>query len=248
MVKGLSLFLLFFVFSAFATTPQRLILKNQQGEQSNNYVIGTYLPFPGTTYNLVSFSGATTPTNGGSGTGHGVAGKGSFYTARDTGALYINTGTLSSPTWTSAGTATNAAIIASTLTAFAATTGTITSADSVLTAIQKLAAGSLTPSTETVSAAGAVSTTKTETTVNNATGSSFAVTLAAPSSQDGQFKIIKLGTATHGATLAMTNIVTSGVYTPTGTTTLTFTSTGDSAVFIAVGTTWVYLGGSAVAS
>jgi hypothetical protein len=87
-----------------------------------------------------------------------------------------------------------------------------------------------------------------ETTVANAGGSTYAATLAAPSSQDGQLKIIKMSTATHTVTLACTNIVFSGAYTPTGTTTLTFTSTGDSVVLMAVGSKWVYLGGSAVAS
>lgn len=249
--------LLFFAVALplFATTPQKVLLENQFGEQSQNWVRGTYLPLPGTTLNLVLFSTATTPVDGGSGTGHGIAGKGSMVIARDTGAWYINTGTLSTPVWSLAGTTTNAAVIASTLTAFSAGAGTVTSADSILTAFQKVVGnanvlknGTFTPTTETVSAAGAISTTAMETTVSNGTGGSYAATLAAPSSQDGQIKVIKMGTATHTVTLACTNIAFSGAYTPTGTTTLTFTSTGDSAIFMAVGSKWVYLGGSAVAS
>jgi hypothetical protein len=49
-------------------------------------------------------------------------------------------------------------------------------------------------------------------------------------------------------TLAMTNILTSGAATPTGTTTLTFTNAGDCAVLFALGGKWVLVGGSAVAS
>ncbi len=203
--------------------------------------------------NIVGFSGATTPVDGT--TGANNAEKGSHYTARDTGALYINTGTKASPVWSAAGTTTNGAVIASTLTAFSAGAGSVTSADSILTAFQKVVGnvtvlknGTFSPAPETVSAAGAVSTTLMESIVSNGSGSTFAVTLAAPSSQDGQIKIIKMGTATHTVTLAMTNIAMSGAYTPAGTTTLTFTSAGDSVVLIAVGSKWVYLGGSAVAS
>lgn len=102
---------------------------------------------------------------------------------------------------------------------------------------------------EAVIAAGALSVSKLLSTVSNVTAGTYAVTLAAPSSQDGQLKIIKaVATMTHTVTLALTNVSMSGGYTPTGTTTLTFTSAGDSAVFMAVGGKWVYLGGSAVAS
>lgn len=115
--------------------------------------------------------------------------------------------------------------------------------------ISALQNGTFTLSTETVSAAGALSTTLAESKVTNASGSTFAVTLAAPSSQDGQTKIIVATTSmVHTVTLALTNVQMSGAYTPSGTTTLTFTSVGDTAVFVAVGSKWVYLGGSAVAS
>lgn len=111
-----------------------------------------------------------------------------------------------------------------------------------------VANGTFTPTSETLTVAGAISTTKMESILSNAGGSTYAATLAAPSSQDGQIKILKMGTATHTVTVAMTNIAMSGSYTPTGTTTLTFTAAGDSAVFMAVGSKWVYLGGSAIAS
>ncbi len=141
------------------------------------------------------------------------------------------------------------------LTGFSAGAGTVTAADTVLSAFNKLVGnqsalqnGTPTLTSQTISGAGALSTTIAESLCNNAGVGTYAVTLAAPSSQDGQLKVIKLGTATHTVTLACTNIVFSGAYTPAGTTTLTFTSTGDCAVLMAVGSKWVYLGGSAIAS
>lgn len=103
---------------------------------------------------------------------------------------------------------------------------------------------------DALTAAGALSNSTGKSTVSNASGSTFAVTLAAPSaSQDGQVKIIEAITAmAHTVTMALTNVVMGGGYTPTGTTTLTFTSVGDSAAFLAVAGKWVYQGGSAVAS
>lgn len=233
--------------------PQRLILKNQFGEESINVVLGTYQPLVPDS-DIVIFSGATTPVNGDSGTGHGVADKGSHYIAQDTGLLYINTGTKASPTWTLVESG-NASIIAAVLTGFAAGAGTVSAADSILSAFNKVVGnqaqlqnGQLTPQSETISAAGALSTTIMESLINNASGSGFAVTLAAPSNQDGQLKVIKMGTATHNATLALTNVSMGGSWTPTGTATLTFAATGDCAIFMAVGAKWQYLGGSAVAS
>lgn len=224
--------------------PSLLILKNQFGEQSNNNVIGPVLPLAGSA-NVVLMTGATAPVN--ATTGANIAAKGSLYIAQDTGALYQNTNTKVSPTWANAG----ASALTATLSGLSIAAGAITSSDTILQAFNKLGAlpnGTFTPTSETVSAAGAISITKMETILANATGSDFAATLAAPSSQDGQIKILKLTTATHAVTVAMTNIAMSGGYTPTGTTTLTFSVTGQSAVFIAVGAKWVYLGGSAVAS
>lgn len=106
----------------------------------------------------------------------------------------------------------------------------------------------ITYETETVAAAGALSLSKSESIVNNGTSGSYAVTLAAPNGIDGQFKMIRLGTATHTVTLAMTNIKAGGFYTPSGTTTLTFTAVGDCALLVAVGAKWILIGGSAVAS
>jgi hypothetical protein len=240
--------------AGFGSTPatKLFLLTNQFGEKSINVIQSPQLTL---TNDMVVFSTATTPANGPTGDGVGYAGPGSICSARDTGAVYSNTGTKASPVWTSSGTTTNAAIIAATLTGFSAGAGTVSSADTILQAFQKVVGnqtvlqhGSFAFATETVSAAGAISTTIADTTVANGTGGSFAVTLAAPSSQDGQIKVIKMSTATHTVTMALTNVQMSGAYTPTGTTTLTFTNTGDSAVFMAVGAKWVYLGGSAVAS
>lgn len=111
------------------------------------------------------------------------------------------------------------------------------------------ASGKFLLATESVIAAGALSTTVAESLVSNVTAGSIAVTLAAPSSQDGQIKVIlAVAMMTHTVTLALTNVKLSGGYTPTGTTTLTFTNAGDCAVFMALGAKWIYLGGSAIAS
>lgn len=115
------------------------------------------------------------------------------------------------------------------------------------------ASGQLLFQTESITVAHALSTTVAESIVSNASGSSIAVTLAAPSNQDGQIKVVKAGaTMTHTVTLAMTNIKTPGFLVPTtgvsGTTTLTFTAAGDCAIFMAIGGKWQLIGGNAVAS
>lgn len=234
--------------------PTKLLLKNQFGEQSNNYVIGSVMPIVAGSYNAVSLTGSGAPVD--ATTGANIADKGSLYFRQSSGAIYSNTGTKASPVWSALGTTTNAAVIASTLTAFSAGAGTVTSSDTILSAAQKfqgndtqLKNGTFTPAPETVSAAGAISTSLMESNLANATGGDLAMTLAAPSSQDGQLKILKMTVrTTNNVTVAMTNIAMSGGYTPTGTTTLTFSAVGQSAVFMAVGSKWVYLGGSAVAS
>lgn len=239
------------LFSAAAqAAPSKLVLTNGFGEQSQNLVGGAGVPLAGSA-NVILMTGATTPVNGGSGTGATLAAKGSLYIAQDTGVLYQNTNTKASPTWT-ASTGTG---ISAVLTGLSAAAGTITAADTILVGFNKaqgndaqLKNGTFTPTSETVSAAGAISVSAMETVLANASGSDYAATLAAPSSQDGQIKILKLTTATHAVTVACTNVAFSGAYTPAGTTTLTFSITGQSAIFMAVGTKWVYLGGSAVAS
>lgn len=225
---------------------QKFIMTNQFGEESINVVGSSILPLAN---NVCVFSGATAPVNGT--TGDDFAGPGSIYVALDSGLAYQQTGLISNPTWVAMGSAGVGAL----LTGFVAGAGTVAASDTIVQGFNKVvgnqsALQNATPTfqTETIAAAGALSTTKAESLVNNGTGSTYAVTLAAPSSQDGQIKVIKLGTATHTATLACTNISFSGAYTPTGTTTLTFTSTGDCAVLMAVGAKWQYLGGSAVAS
>lgn len=150
----------------------------------------------------------------------------------------------------------NLPAISNVLTGFSAGAGTISAADSILAAFQKLVGnlanmsnGKFIPTIEAVTDVGALSTTIMQSNVSNVTAGTYAVTLAAPSSQDGQMKVIKaIATMSHTVTLALTNVSMSGGYTPAGTTTLTFTNAGDSAVFMAVGGKWVYLGGSAGAS
>lgn len=212
------IFALVFSLPAFATPPH-LILQNQYGETSINTVVGS------TNYIGPSVAANTFIAN--------------------------LTGSSASPTANTVGTVQTKLLMGG----FTATPGTVGASDTLLQGEQKLAGnqnqlknGQFTPSTETVSAAGAISTTIMESILSNAGGSTFAATLAAPSSQDGQLKVLKMGTATHTVTVAMTNIATSGAYTASGTTTLTFTAPDDSAVFIAIGAKWVYLGGSAVAS
>jgi hypothetical protein len=235
--------LMFFSTAAFAA-PSLLIVKNQFGEQSNFTNVGPALPLAGAA-NVIIMNGATAPVDGT--TGDNIAAKGSLYIARDSGVAYSNTGTITNPAWTSFA-ASNAGGL---LTGLSVSAALLASSDTVLQGFNKLGAlqnGTFVPTSQTLAAAGAVSTTSMVTLVNNASGGSIAITLAAPSSQDGQLKVIKFGTATNSATLACTNIAFSGAYTPTGTTTLTFSVSGQSAVFMAVGTKWVYLGGSAVAS
>lgn len=243
MVKIYSLLALLFSLSALAA-PSQLVLQNQFGETSINTLTGPTLPLAGSA-NVVIMTGATAPVN--STTGANIAAKGSLYIAQDTGAFYQNTNTKASPTWANAG----SSALTATLSGLSISAGAITSADTVLQGFNKLGAlpnGTFTPTSETVSVAGAISTTKMLTIVANAAGAGYAATLAAPSSQDGQLKIIKMTTATNPVTLALTNVSMSGGYTPAGTTTLTFSATGHSAVFIAVGSKWVYLGGSAAAT
>lgn len=248
-----SVFAFLISFSAFgAADPNKVFqLTNQDGEKSINYIASSGLPLAN---QVTFFSGSGAPTNGGAGTGLNFAGPGSIYGRRDTGVLYINTNTAASPTWVSL--ASGASTVLSTpLTGFSAGAGTVSSADTVLTGFNKVVGnqaqlqnGQFTPTTETVTVAGALSTTIMESIVANAGGAGYAVTLAAPSSQDGQIKIIKMTTATNPVTLAMTNIVITGGFTGAGSTTLTFSAVGQSAIFMAVGTKWVYLGGSAAAT
>lgn len=224
--------------------PARLVLQNQFGEDSINVLLGSVLPLVPDS-DVVLLAGATAPINGT--TGDNVADKGSLYIALDTGAMYYQSGAITSPVWVALGAGTTSTL----LTGLAAGSGAIAAGDTVLEAFGKLLAlqrGKITFNSETISAAGALSTSIGESLVNNASGADFAVTLAAPSSQDGQIKAIKLGTATHKATLALTNVAMPGGVTPTGSTTATFESTGDCLLLMAIGAKWQYLGGSAVIS
>jgi hypothetical protein len=49
--------------------------------------------------NFQIIPGAGVPVDGVSGTGAGTAGKGSLYSDQTNGKLYVNGGTLASPTW-----------------------------------------------------------------------------------------------------------------------------------------------------
>jgi hypothetical protein len=49
--------------------------------------------------NFQILNGAGVPVDGTSGTGAGTAGKGSIYADQTNGKLYVNGGTLASPTW-----------------------------------------------------------------------------------------------------------------------------------------------------
>jgi len=240
---------LFFLFTVLLTSlasagPSKLATVNEFGEKHQLINVGTVLPLPGTT-NVVFMTGAGAPVDGT--TGLNVAAKGSFYVRTSNGAFYSNTGTISSPAWSVA----TASALTATLSGLSIAAGTVSSADTVLQAFNKLAAlnnATFVPLSQTVSVAGAINTTSMLTVLANAAGAPYAATLAAPSSQDGQIKILKMTTATNAVTLACTNIAFSGAYTPTGTTTLTFSATDHSAIFMAVGSKWVYLGGSAAAT
>lgn len=238
------LFLFTFLTSLAFAGPSKLSVVNEFGEKHQLINQGSVLPLPGTT-NVVMMTGSGAPVDGT--TGDNIAAKGSFYVRTSNGAFYQNTGTITSPAWSAVG----GSALTATLSGLSIAAGALTSADTILQGFNKLGAlpnGTFTPTSETVSVAGAISTTKMETVLANAAGSAYAATLAAPSSQDGQLKILKMTTATSAVTLACTNIAFSGAYTPTGTTTLTFSATGHSAVFMAVGAKWVYLGGSAAAT
>lgn len=111
--------------------PQQLVLVNQFGEESINYVEGFYIPLPGSD-NVIIMKGATAPVNGT--TGDDIAGKGSLYIALDTGLLYQQTGAISNPTWVQAGSGTTGGL----LTGLAIGAGTVSAADTILTAFNKL--------------------------------------------------------------------------------------------------------------
>jgi hypothetical protein len=161
---------------------------------------------------------------------------------------------------TGALTVTNAAVIGKVLTGFSSLAGTVGATDTILVGVNKLngnevldaaAIAVLKNGTPTLTAqtprttTGALDTTSGLSTFTNA-GSTYAVTLAAPSAQNGKLKIVMAGaTMTGTVTLAMTEIIT---YPGGASTTLTFTSAGDCAILMAAGVKWIMVGGSAIAS
>lgn len=126
------------------------------------------------------------------------------------------------------------------------TATTANAADAVALALLKNGTPTLTGQTA-LTVTGAIDLTSGLSTFSNTAGAPYAITLAAPSNQDGQLKVLKaVAVMTSAVTLAMTNITTSpGV---AANTTLTFTNAGNSVVLMAVGAKWINLGGSAVAS
>jgi hypothetical protein len=233
-VKILSiLFLCFLSFTVFAepTFNPQLVLTNQYGETTNNAIRS------GTT-----FVGGKVPANT-------IVSNLSASSAFPSGASYSSVSAKLLPLQLLTGYASGAGVVAGTDNVLQAIQKINGNQSSDATHISQLQNGQFTLQTESISSAGALSTTVAESLVTNASGGSYAVTLAAPSSQDGQIKIIQaVTTMSHTVTLALTNVKLSGAYTPTGTTTLTFTNVGDSAIFIAVGGKWIYIGGQAVAS
>lgn len=113
---------------------QKLVLKNQFGEEAINFVLGSYIPLPGSG-NIIIMNGATAPVDGT--TGDNIAGKGSLYIAQDTGALYIQTSAITTPVWTvvEAG---SASVLATVITGYVSGAGSVSAADTILTAINKL--------------------------------------------------------------------------------------------------------------
>lgn len=110
----------------------KLNLINQFGEVSLNPQSGN-ATFPQWGLVLV-FNGA--PVDGTSGTGAGFAPKGTILVRQDSGAMYQNTNTLASPTWTAI---TTSSAIAAALTGFSAGAGTVAASDTVLQGFNKLA-------------------------------------------------------------------------------------------------------------
>lgn len=113
---------------------QKLVLKNQFGEESINSVEGSYIPLPGAG-NIIIMNGATAPINGT--TGDNIAGKGSIYIAQDTGALYLQTSLITTPVWTivEAGAA---SVLGTVITGYSSGAGLVAATDTILQAFNKL--------------------------------------------------------------------------------------------------------------
>ncbi len=133
-IKALLVLAVFGAHSVAHAVPSKLIITNQFGEQSSNIVSGSGLPLPGT-YNLILFSGATAPIDGT--TGDNVAAKGSIYIARDTGVIYANTGTISSPAWSILA-SDPVDVLGTALTGYSSGAGTVSAVDTILEGINKL--------------------------------------------------------------------------------------------------------------
>ncbi len=130
------LFALIVALPAHATAPSKLVLQNQFGEVSINVVQGSVFPVAASG-NVIVMTGATAPTSGGSGTGDNIAGKGSFYVAQDTGALYLQVGAITAPSWSLVN-AGNASVTGALLTGYVSGAGTVGATDTLLVGINKL--------------------------------------------------------------------------------------------------------------
>ena len=98
-------------------------------------------------------------------------------------------------------------------------------------------AGSIIVDPQAVTAAGALTLGKTYHSLSNSSGSTYAVTLAAPTAaEDGIVKAIKMiaGDGTNTVTLALTNFVGGSA-----STTATFDSAGETLIAMAAGGKWV---------
>lgn len=152
---------------------------------------------------IIPFVSATTPVDGTSGTGAGLAGKGSVAVAVDTGAWYYNTGTKLSPTWTAFGS-----------TAGAATPSSVTSSGKVVSTsptagvgYQTGAGGAVTQGTSRVTGVTLNTATGAITLVSAAgstTPATFTVTSSAVAAADTVIVVQKSGTDLY--TISVTRV------------------------------------------
>lgn len=118
---------------ALAIGPTQMVLKNQFGETSLNYVQGLLgMPLVPGAGNIVTFSGSGAPVDGT--TGDNFAAKGSLYVRTSNGAWYTNTGTITAPVWTAAGTGNTSTL----LTGYVFAPGAVAAGDTILGAFAKI--------------------------------------------------------------------------------------------------------------
>jgi hypothetical protein len=151
--------LIIFLIAAVATAaPSQLMLKNQFGEASKNWVQGSVMPLVPGSSNIVTLVGSGAPSDGT--TGLNVAAKGSLYIRTSNGVYYVNTGTISVPAWTILPTS-GAPVTSSLLTGYVFSAGTVAAGDTILQAFNKIGVPISMPLTGYVFAPGAVAATDT---------------------------------------------------------------------------------------